>query len=136
MKKIFAALIFAVLLLTSVGAWTESEEGMMMLSYPIINTSTSALTTVIPITSIIPEKDFYAGVCVQKINPTTWGEIYATVYDSTTSAISTNSTEIMQETESQNGLSVAEILPHMRRINNAVCVQQGPNTVCIIYFYR
>lgn len=128
---------FMVLLLAANLGYCEGDTiSMTIYEYRIVNTSGVALTTAIPTTAIRPVVDKLVGYRILQANSgATDG--YCGLYDGTDYA-STDFTlgECFGESETTTGYSDGEEWFCPKKIASGVIVQQGANTIVIVYFIR
>lgn len=137
MLRIFAVIVLVMSLLAlPTMAQSEKEEGTI-LTYQTINTSGSAYqATAVPVTSIYPG-DRILGWSVLKYDNKLNAEHVVSVYDQTSTAITSISGECLGESEAGSDQMLNTIwLPFARTIEYGIVIWQGPNTVVTIYFAR
>jgi hypothetical protein len=137
MKKLLLALMAVVMLVVpAIAQDTENSQGPI-LTTQIVNTSTvSYQATAVSLTNIYPG-DRVLGWSILKSNNTLNAEHVVSLYDQTSTIITTASGECLGEAEAGSDQMMNTIwLPYARTVENGVVVWQGPNTVVTIYYAR
>lgn len=131
MKRVL--LIAVVLLFVSGIVFAQGDtHSRYIYEYRVKNATGAAKTTIIPITSIRPGVDKLVGYRVLPAGPGST-ESYCGLYDGTDYFLSGES---FGESEAPNGASDGELWLIPKQILLGVVVQQGANSIAIVYFVR
>jgi hypothetical protein len=128
------AVFMASVALASDGGITRLNANQEVLTYVCVNTSAvAAANTNISTSTITTQNHRILGFTVQEYDPTAAAERIVGLYDCD-SDLEITTTYIFDEAETSDNVSYTRWYPYPKALSQGLTVQQGANTVVIIYY--